>query len=281
MNSAQALDSDWESARAKVSRSSFYLAMRLMPKDRREAMFTIYAFNRAVDDIADEGDFSAAERVARLDLWREEIEGIYAGSRSPVPLATVAERYRLRREDFLAVIDGCAMDATGASFAPDFATLDRYCDCVASAVGRLSIRIFGVDDEPGFRLAHHLGRALQFTNILRDLAEDASHSRLYLPGEILAEAGIHSRNPQQVLDHPMIDAACRNLAKLAHAHYREADALLDSSVHGTLQPPRLMSAVYRRLLAKMEKVGWNAPQPRVQIGRGPLLLIALRHGFSW
>jgi squalene synthase HpnD len=280
MNSAHALDSDWESARAKVSRSSFYLAMRLMPKDRREAMFTVYAFNRAVDDIADEGDFSAAERVAQLDRWRAAIEGIYAGSRNPVPLATVAERYHLRREDFLAVIDGCAMDATGASFAPDFATLDRYCDCVASAVGRLSIKIFGMDEEPGFRLAHHLGRALQFTNILRDLAEDASLGRLYLPAEILAEAGIHSRNPQQVLDHPMIDAACRNLARLAHAHYREADTVLGSSVHGSLQSPRLMSAVYRRLLAKMEQLGWNAPQLRVQIGRAPLLLIALRHGLS-
>ena len=281
MNSFAVLDGDWESARARVSRSSFYLAMRLMGKEQRDAMFAIYAFNRAVDDIADEGNLGADERLAQLDLWRSAIEAIYAGAQAPASLASVVARYHLRREDFLSVIDGVAMDATGASFAPDFATLDHYCDCVASAVGRLSIRIFGMDEEPGFRLSHHLGRALQLTNILRDLAEDASLGRLYLPREILTQAGLHGRNPQEVIAHPLIDGACRSLAKLAHQHYREAEAVLGSGVRGSLQPPRLMAAVYRRLLRKMEQVGWKAPQQRVQLGRGPLLLIALRHGLSW
>ena len=276
-----ALDVDWESARTKVSRSSFYLAMRLMPKDRREAMFSIYAFNRAVDDIADEGDAGSAERLRQLDGWRNAIEGIYSGVPSPASLARVVAQYGLRREDFLAVIEGVAMDANGTSFAPDFATLDHYCDCVASAVGRLSIKIFGMDEEPGFRLAHHLGRALQFTNILRDLSEDAALGRLYLPGEILKEAGIHDRDPQRVLLHPGIDAACRNFAQIADRHYQEADLVLRSETRGSLQPPRLMSAVYRRLLRKMERLGWNAPQRRVRVGRAPLLLIALRHGLSW
>ena len=281
MNSPAILDGEWKSARAKVSRSSFYLAMRLMAKAQREAMFAVYAFNRVIDDIADEGNLDPDERLAQLDIWRSAIDGIYAGAQNPASLASVVARYRLRREDFLAVIDGVAMDATGASNAPDFATLDLYCDRVASAVGRLSIKIFGMDEEPGFRLSHHLGRALQFTNILRDLMEDAASGRLYLPREILSEAGIHSRNPQEVIAHPLIDGACRNLAKLAHRHYREADTVLDSRVRGSLQPPRLMSAVYRRLLEKMEQAGWNAPQRRVQIGRGPLLLIVLRHGLHW
>jgi squalene synthase HpnD len=275
-----AVESDWQRARAKVSRSSFYVAMRLMPKPRREAMFAIYAFNRAVDDIADEGNIPAAERLEQLDAWRASIEGIYAGARSPDVLAAVVSRYGLRREDFLAVIEGVAMDATGASFAPDFATLDHYCDCVASAVGRLSIKIFGMDEEPGFRLAHHLGRALQFTNILRDLAEDASLGRLYLPREILAEAGIQNSDPQQVLAHPMIDRACRIFAQFAERHYEQADLVLASGAKGMLQPPRLMSAVYRRLLGKMQQAGWSPPQPRVHVGRGPLLLLALRHGLS-
>src|SRR5579871_3985706 len=205
-----AIEGDWERARAKVSRSSFYLAMRLMAKEPREAMFAIYAFNRAVDDIADEGNLSAGERLSRLEEWREAIESIYRGAQSPAALVEATARYRLRREDFLAVIEGVAMDASGASFAPDFATLDHYCDCVASAVGRLSIRVFGMDEEPGFRLAHHLGRALQFTNILRDLSEDADAGRLYLPREILAQAGIEGRDPRQVIGHPNIDSACRS-----------------------------------------------------------------------
>ena len=275
-----AVESDWQRARAKVSRSSFYIAMRLMPKPRREAMFAIYAFNRAIDDIADEGDLAAAERLEQLDIWRAAIDGIYADAQSPETLAAVAIRYGLRREDCLAVIEGVAMDATGASLAPDFATLDHYCDCVASAVGRLSIKIFGMDEEPGFRLAHHLGRALQFTNILRDLAEDASQGRLYLPREILAEAGIHNTDPQQVLAHPMIDRACRVFAQLAERHYEQADLVLGSGAKGMLQAPRLMSAVYHRLLEKMKQAGWSPPQPRVHVGRGPLLLLALRHGLS-
>jgi phytoene synthase len=276
-----ALDGDWESARTKVSRSSFYLAMRLMPKDRREAMFSIYAFNRAVDDIADEGDAVPAERLRQLDGWRSAIDGIYSGQPSPASLARVVGQYGLRREDFFSVIEGVAMDASGASFAPNFATLDHYCDCVASAVGRLSIKIFGMDEESGFRLAHHLGRALQFTNILRDLSEDAALGRLYLPSEILTDAGIRDRDPQRVLSHPGIDAACRKLAQIAHRHYHEADLVLRSGTRGSLQPPRLMSAVYRLLLRKMERTGWDAPQRRVRVGRGPLLLIALRYSLSW
>jgi phytoene synthase len=278
---AAEVEREWETARAKVSRSSFYVAMRLMPEERREAMFAIYAFNRAVDDIADEGDLSAGERVERLNDWRAAIDAIYCGSGRPAKLAAVALRFRLRREDFLAVIDGVTMDATGASFAPDQVKLDLYCDRVASAVGRLSIKIFGMDEEPGFRLAHHLGRALQFTNILRDLAEDAAMGRLYLPREILADAGITSSNPTAVLSHHCIDRACHNFAQLAHEHYRAADTVLRSGARGSLSAPRLMSAVYRRLLTKMEKSGWDAPQRRVHMGRGPLLLIALRQGLSW
>lgn len=274
------LDSGWETARAKVSRSSFYLAMRLMPKPKREAMFTIYAFNRAVDDIADEGECDAGERLRQLEQWRSAISSIYSGANEPSALAEVIAGFRLRHEDFSAVLEGVAMDITGASFAPDFATLDHYCDCVASAVGRLSIRIFGMEDEPGFRLAHHLGRALQFTNILRDLAEDAGMGRLYLPREILEEAGISARDPNEVLAHPNIDMACRRFAQLAHEHYRGADSVLQSGARGSLQSPRLMSAVYRRLLRKMERTGWRPPHHRVSVGRAPMLLIALRYGLS-
>lgn len=275
-----ALDTDWERAREKVSRSSFYLAMRLMPKERREAMFAIYAFNRAVDDIADEGIRSAGERLSQLDEWRAVVEGIYRGAKSPAALVTAITRYGLRREDFLAVIEGVAMDAGGGILAPEVATLDHYCDCVASAVGRLSIKVFGMDEEPGFRLAHHLGRALQFTNILRDLSEDADADRLYLPREILDDAGIEVQNPHQVIGHPNIDSACRSFAKLAQAHYREADLILHSGTRGMLNPPRLMSAVYRRLLNKMELAGWHPPQAMVRVGRGPLLLLALRYGMA-
>ncbi|MGH6972350.1 MAG: squalene/phytoene synthase family protein, partial [Caulobacteraceae bacterium] len=154
----------------QASGSSFYAAMRLLPPPERAAMFAVYAFCRLVDDIADEPGPTPALRRAELDAWRADIAALYAGApRERIAnLAEPIRRFGLKQEDFLAVVDGMEMDVDGPIAAPDFPTLDLYCDRVASAVGRLSVRIFGMPDEPGQRLAHHLGRALQLTNILRD-----------------------------------------------------------------------------------------------------------------
>ncbi len=174
---------------APAAHSSFYSAMRILPEKQREAMFALYGFCREVDDIADDrGPATAAERLAKLEHWRADIAAMFAGQRADPPRRARrgdAQDYHLKREDFDAVIDGMEMDAEQDIRAPDWATLDLYCDRVASAVGRLSVRIFGLTDEPGVALAHHLGRALQFTNILRDIDEDASLGRLYLPREAL------------------------------------------------------------------------------------------------
>jgi phytoene synthase len=269
-------------AEKKASGSSFYLAMRSMPKAEREAMFLIYAFSRAVDDIADDGVGTPETRRAELESWRRDVEAIYAGLPSPRAgfLAGVVRRYGLRKEDFLAIIDGMEMDAAEDIRAPSLATLDLYCDRVASAVGRLSIKIFGMDEAPGFKLAHHLGRALQLTNILRDLDEDAGIGRLYLPEEFLAEARIASREPQTVIGHPAIDTVCRRVAALAHGHYREARAIFAARPRGFLRAPRLMGAVYSEILSRMERADWKPPRRRVRIGRGRLLLIVLRHGLA-
>ena len=268
-------------AQARAAGSSFYAGMRLMPKPEREAMFAIYAFSRAVDDIADEGNAPAAERRAALDRWRRAIEDVYAGLRPPLAdfLAPAIARYRLRKEDFLAVIDGMEMDAV-AIRAPDFPTLDLYCDRVASAVGRLSIKVFGMDEEPGFRLAHHLGRALQLTNILRDLDEDAAAGRLYLPREFLADAGIRADDPRAVIGRLEIETVCRRVAEMAHGHYRAADTIMRARPRGILRAPRLMGAVYAQILAKMERAGWAPPRKRARMGKHELLLIVLRHGLS-
>ena len=256
--------------------------MRLLPRPEREAMFAIYAFSRAVDDIADEGDGPRSARREELDRWRADIDAIYKGAPAERTafLSPAVARYGLRKEDFLAVIDGMQMDVDEDICAPDLATLDLYCERVASAVGRLSIKVFGMDEGPGFELAHHLGRALQLTNILRDLNEDAAVGRLYLPREYLREAGIESADPRVVLADPAINEACKKLASRAHEHYRRAEDVLRGRPRGLLRAPRLMSAIYARILAKMEKAGWAPPRERVRIGRGPLLMIVLRHGLS-
>ena len=170
------------------------------------------------------------------------------------------------------------MDVAEDICAPDEATLDLYCERVASAVGRLSIKIFGMDEEPGFRLAHHLGRALQLTNILRDIDEDAGLGRLYLPRELIEEAAIAVDNPDKVVASPTIDTACRGVARIAREHYRQADAILASRPRGDLRAPKLMSAVYSTILDAMESQGWAPPRSRVRIAKTRLLWLFLRYG---
>lgn len=267
----------------KAAGSSFYAAMRLMPRVQRDAMFAIYAFCRAVDDIADDAmRGSREERAAELNVWRADLDALYQGGAASHAafLGPAIRQYGLRKADFLTVIDGMQMDVDTDIRGPDAATLDLYCERVASAVGRLSIKVFGMDEEPGFDLAHHLGRALQLTNIIRDLDEDAQIGRLYLPSELLDAAGIATREPGAVIASPAIDDVCRNIAALAHEHYEEAMRILSVRPRGSLRAPRLMAAVYSRILSKMESQGWAPPRSRAKLGKAQLLWIVARHGLA-
>jgi len=265
----------------KASGSSFYTAMRLMPKAEREAMFAIYAFCRKVDDIADDGIGTRPERQAKLDSWRADINALYAGGPAGEAgfLAPAVKQYGLRREDFHTIIDGMAMDVAEDIVAPDLPTLDLYCERVASAVGRLSIKVFGMEEGPGFELAHHLGRALQLTNILRDIDEDASIGRLYLPREYLFAAGFTSLDPDMVASDPRVDLACRQVGLLAHDHYDKAQAILAQKPKGRIATPWLMGAVYSEILRATEIQGFRPPRQRVSIGKGKLLSLVLRAQF--
>jgi presqualene diphosphate synthase len=257
----------------QASSSSFYAGMRMLPKAEREAMYSIYGFCRAVDDIADDHLGDRTERASALDGWRRDLDAAYAG-RNPGRAAMVVQSIRdfgLDRSDFEAVIDGMAMDVARDICWPSFEELDLYCDRVASAVGRLSVRVFGMDRAPGLELAHHLGRALQLTNILRDIDEDAAIGRVYLPREALTGAGIALGAPLAVVDDPRIDAAVRPLVAQVHDHYRAADAVLAARPAGHLIAPRLMEAVYSKLLKRMEKIGWVPPRRRVRVSK-PVLL---------
>src|SRR5277367_5307065 len=190
--------------------------MRILPRAQREAMFEIYSFCRAVDDIAD--DLGPRDgRRARLAQWRSDIDAVYRGAPPPElgGLAQAVRTFDLQREDFIAIIDGMEMDVIADIRAPDRPTLDLYCDRVACAVGRLSVRVFGMERQAGLKLAHHLGRALQLTNILRDVDEDASLGRLYLPREELKAAGITSTDPTEVIGHPAVADVCATIVALA------------------------------------------------------------------
>ena len=266
-------------AAARASGSSFYTAMRILPRDQRDAMFEIYAFCRAVDDIADEGG-PRVERARALAEWRTAIDALYEGRLTPLTatLAPAVRRFDLAREDFLAVIDGMDMDAAADIQAPDAATLDLYCDRVASAVGRLSVRVFGLPREPGVRLAHHLGRALQLTNILRDIDEDAGINRLYLPKNLLAAVGIASTDPMTVAADPRLGAACAPLLAEARAHFTAAEAIMAGQPKTATKAPRIMAVVYRMILDKLEARGFATPRQKARVPKLRLVMAVARHG---
>jgi phytoene synthase len=272
------VDADNAALQAQVSRSSFYTAMRIMPKAEREAMFAIYKFCRLVDDIADDGTRARPQRAAELEAWRADLAALYDGRPAghATFLAPAVHAFGLRQADFLAVVDGMDMDIAEDIRAPDLATLDLYCDRVACAVGRLSTRIFGMDEKPGLELAQELGRALQLTNILRDLDEDAEMGRLYLPAAFLAQAGIATTDPNAAIGDPRVDDACRALAERALEHFAAADRLMRSRPRGRLLAPRLMEAVYRAMLKDMLAQGWAAPRRRVRLAKPRLLWIVVR-----
>jgi squalene synthase HpnD len=268
------------SSSQRASGSSFYTAMRILPAAQRDAMYEIYSFCRRVDDIAD-SDGARDQRLAQLAQWRTDVNALYQGKVPPqlADLARAVGAFDLAREDFLAVIDGMEMDAVGDIRAPSFETLDLYCDRVASAVGRLSVRVFGIERAAGIALAHHLGRALQLTNILRDIDEDAGVGRLYLPREALDRAGIKTSDPQTVLASPALGKVCAAVVERAGTHFAEADRIMAGCARRSVRAPRIMGEVYRSILERLIARGWSPPRPPVRVPRALLLLIVLRHAF--
>jgi len=267
--------------RVEAAGTSFYWAMRLLPEARRNAMYAIYAFCREVDDIADDDDRPAGQKLAALAQWRAEIEALFDGEPRHLLARALLEpvrRYALRRRDFHAVIDGMEMDAREAIRAPGLAVLDLYCGRVAGAVGHLSVHIFGDPSEAAHEVAESLGRALQLTNILRDLDEDARRGRLYLPREILDRHGIGSSDPLQVLPHPALPAACRELAMLAEDHFGASRRAMARCRRRAMRPAALMGAVYRATLAELVRRGWRDPSARISLSRSYKLWLVLRHG---
>ncbi len=284
MSDAQAASAISEVARrVRAASSSFYWAMRLMPTGRRRAMFALYAFCREVDDIADDPLETPARKVARLNLWRRRIDRLFdrhqADDAITLVLKGAIRRFDLAREDFHAVIDGMEMDATGPMVAPDMATLDLYCDRVASAVGRLSVRIFGETGDLGRRIAHHQGRALQLANILRDVPEDAAQGRLYLPRELLEKHGVDGSDPRRVMAQPGFVPLWRELAAVADEHFARTRALL-AEARADMRPAEIMLAVYERnfhrLCALPDAALADPATARQRLSRAEKLLIALR-----
>jgi phytoene synthase len=259
------------------SGTSFYRGMRILPPDRRAAMYAIYAFCRLVDDIADEPAPMDHKR-RELDRWRDRVAALTrceADNAVTRVLLPAMLRFGLRADDFIAVIDGMQMDAETVIVAPPIALLDLYCDRVAAAVGRLSVRAFGDSSAAADEVAHHLGRALQLTNILRDLGEDAARGRLYLAAEWLHAAGV-APDPEAALADPRLALVCARAAEQAHRHFAAANAAMQRCERRAMRPARLMAATYAAILARLEQSGWRRPAERLSLPAWRKFLLAAR-----
>lgn len=266
----------------KRSGSSFYLAMRLLSAQKRNAMFAIYAFCREIDDIADE-PAPLEEKKKKLQIWREDIEALY-DNRQPSSIVAQALRdpvkdFQLPKEEFIALIDGMETDIPDGMRAPTMSELQLYCRRVAGAVGLLSVCVFGDNSKTAQRFAVTLGEALQLTNILRDMDEDMELGRLYMPVECLKKAGITITEDtplSYVLNHPDLKTARQDLAKQAALRFTETKVALSELDAKQMKPAVIMMCVYEKIFNIMEKRGWDVLHPRAKPSKLYMIFTALR-----
>jgi phytoene synthase len=265
----------------RQSGTSFYYAFRVMPRQKREAIYALYSFCRVVDDCVDE---EGGEGEAGLRRWLEEAHRCYAGKPETElgqDLALALLQFPIPRSCFEDIVAGCRMDLTVRRY-PAYADLRVYCERVASAVGLASIEIFGYEDPRTRDYAVELGVALQLTNIVRDVAVDARRDRLYLPLEDLARFGLTDR---QVMDAavngaapppPVVQSLLAFQADRARGQYARAEALLPAVDRRAMVPARIMSAVYRATLEKVARRGFPLGGARVGLSRPRKAWIAAR-----
>jgi 15-cis-phytoene synthase len=261
---------DYVQQRAASSGSSFYYAFMFLPPAKRAAIIAFYAFCREVDDVVDEIS-EASVAAAKLAWWQREVHAAYAGQPShPVmqALMPLSAAHGIEREHLLAVLQGCEIDLTQTRFL-DFAALQRYCHLVAGVVGEVACNIFGRTEEATVQYAHHLGLALQLTNIVRDVGEDARRGRIYLPVDELQRFDVKAHELLK-RDAPWgyserFTALMRFQAERAHAQYEHALALLPQADRQTQKPGLMMANIYRRLLREVERGGFQVLHQRVSL----------------
>ncbi len=270
--------------RAAASGSSFYYAFLFLPARERAAITAFYAFCREVDDVVDEMRDSGVA-AAKLAWWRTEVAATFEGRAShPVmqALAPLMAAHGIRAEHLLSVIEGCQMDLEQTRYL-DFAGLQRYCHLVAGIVGEVAANIFGRTQEATIAYAHRLGLALQLTNIIRDVGDDARRGRIYLPLSELKQFDVKTSELLQ-RESPWgyserFSALMRWQAERAHRTYDEALALLPEADRARQKPGLMMANIYRTLLREIEADDFRVLHQRTSLTPLRKLWIAL--GTHW
>lgn len=248
--------------------SSFRPAFFFLSAERRRALSAYYGYARAVDDIADDPARDAAWKTARLEEWKSAVENIFAGKPGAGPLeeelARAAARFPLRKEHFLLVLEGVAMDLEKKEYA-SYPELEFYMHRVASAVGLACLAIFGYDAPSAPKLAEKLGCAVQLTNIIRDAAEDFAAGRVYLPAEDLARFGCATADLGGSNYTPNFIELMKFEAARAGSLYAQALALAEPAGKRSLASALVMGSLYRELLEKIERGGFRVKEGRIRL----------------
>ncbi len=271
-------------ALTKASRSNFYYAFLFLPKPKRQALYAVYAFCRVTDDLVDEALTVAAgpnpaatgTGLERLKCWRAEVESCFRGEAThPVTqaLAEVIRDFRIPHRYFEELLNGVEMDLTKSRYAT-FAELQQYCYRVAGVVGLMCIEIFGYRQPATRAYAEHLGTAFQLTNILRDLAVDAEQGRIYLPQEDLRRFGYSEQDLLERRMTPVFSDLMRFQMERARQFYAAAQAILPQEERRTMLAAEIMSAIYSRILDRIEARGYDVFSDRVRLSDAQRLRLA-------
>lgn len=265
----------------RSAKSNLAYALRILPRERRDDAVVFYAFCRTLDDLADEPGIPATERAAALRAWQH---GLAHGFENPTPLQrdviALRERHGIPNELLCAIVEGCRMDLEPRRF-QTWEDLSQYIWKVACAVGLVSIRLFGCTDPAAESYAIALGKALQLTNILRDIREDLDNGgRIYLPLDDLANFGYTADDLANRVRDPRFLALMDFEAARAEAFFREAEELLPATDHKALAPARVMAAIYQELLAGMRSDGFKVFDKRYRVSSLRKLAILAKHGIA-
>jgi 15-cis-phytoene synthase len=244
----------------RKSASNLALAFVLLPKPKRDAMSALYAFCREVDDVADEDSVPAEQRRLELSGWRADVKLACENQPPAIPvnveLRPVIQKFSLPFALFDELIKGCEMDLEVKRY-EDFDQLELYCYRVASVVGLLSIEIFGYKNSNTREYAVLLGKALQLTNILRDVRNDAARDRIYLPQDELKKFNVSENDILEGRYSEQFRALAESMALRARAYYVAAHASLSPEDRRSMVAAELMGTVYWRLLKKLKRAQFN------------------------
>jgi phytoene synthase len=263
--------------------SSFYWPMRLAAEPQRSALFAVYAWCRYMDDIVD-GAMSPDDKARAIAVWRDYFLNErsatamnHDGLMVAMTLSAAIAAHGLPPALFLRVIDGMEMDLAGEMRAPALAALEAYAHAVAGAPGELVLHVLGWRGEDAAAFSRVLGEAVQYTNILRDVSEDAAQGRLYLPRETLDSTGIAAQDPAIVLADARVSNAWLALALMAEAKFHQAESLLpDAALRRRIRPALAMMAVYRILWKRLRRTTWHPGAAKVTVPHWRAMLATLR-----